>query len=79
MSLSPASVPKAFPCGEPGQRPFQVGQHVLEGFGPLLLRVELHPARDTGGGVVGVSRLVWRVEKKVGGSRGGGGLELLWS
>lgn len=27
--------------GDPGQSPFQVGEHELERFGPLLLRVEL--------------------------------------
>lgn len=27
--------------GDPGQAPFQIGKHKLEGLGPLLLRVEL--------------------------------------
>ena len=37
------SLPETPPSREPGQSPLEVGQHILQGFGPLLLHVELHP------------------------------------
>ena len=33
----------------PGDAPLQVGQHVLERLGPVLLRVELDPGHKDGG------------------------------
>ena len=39
--IHPAGLPVVELRGDPGQAPLQVGQHELQGFGPLLLGVEL--------------------------------------